>query len=84
MANIEPIKIWKSGEKIEATQFKLTIVKDNLKDTCAFQYTMLAEDGAELDSGGLTMDGEDYSQWSGESEYAYQWAANKLNITICK
>lgn len=94
---IQPVSSWQNGEEKEATQFVLTSSYDNLSTNANFQYQLneilsvppippspIAMYNT-LVSGSLTISGQDYLDWDAASdanEWAYTWAAGKLNLTI--
>ena len=86
MKVIEPVNIWNAGGSKEAIYFDLVCKYDDLKTYATFYYYLYAADMELLASVGgnqpaLTMTGDIYFGWT-DNEYAYDWAANELNITI--
>lgn len=85
MKEIQPIQTWCNGGAVEASLFSLTCNQDNLNSNASFAYTLFSIDSnniiKQLQNGFILMDGEDYIKWE-TNEYAYNWAANKLNLTI--
>jgi hypothetical protein len=85
MANINPITIWINGQNKVATQLNLLSINDNLINTCLFQYFLLDSEGIQLVTGNITMIEPDYNEYStspDSNNYAYQWAAAELSLTI--
>jgi hypothetical protein len=85
MKQIQPILIWNNGQMVAATIFNLTSISDNLSTSATFLYQLFSIDNAPLNNGNLTMDGTDYVNYStntDSNDYAYQWGAEKLNITL--
>lgn len=87
MAQIQPVTVWYEGEERLANQFSLTSINDNLSNTAKFVYQLLSSTNLQLASGNLTMSGQDYQDWGSQSsvdinEWAYDWAAQQLNLTI--
>jgi hypothetical protein len=85
MKQIQPISIWVNGQLKTATLFSLIIINDNLLDSATFYWQLLDADSVKLQDGNLTMDAADYAVWSSTQDInqsAYDWAANKLNITL--
>ena len=85
MKEIQPVGIWYNGAIIQATIFNLTSVNDNLSTECTFLYQLYSVDNIQLTNGNITMDGFDYEAYSTSPDsnaYAYQWGAEKLNITL--
>lgn len=81
MVVISPVTIWNNGVEATATLFNLWCVNDNLSSSATFCYEMLTDNQQSLAKANLTMSGADYAGWQ-TNEYAYEWAATKLNINI--
>ncbi len=92
---IQPVSSWQNGEEKEATQFVLSSSYDNLSTSATFQYQLnelITPPPSTpmpmyntLVNGSLTISGQDYLDWDAASdanEWAYTWAAGKLNLTI--
>jgi len=92
MKSIEPVQAWKNGEQLEANLLNAYIINDNLATSCYFYYSLnTSGDGTEaiplvlgqvVAEGNLTMSGEDYIAWDNSNEQAYQYIAEKLNLTL--
>jgi hypothetical protein len=89
MAQIQPVKTWFQGKQREANVFSLYNSGNNLIDSATFQYQLieLTEDqnSQTLISGELVINGQDYIDWTSSVDanyWIYQWAANKLGLTI--
>ena len=84
MKNIQPIQIWKNGQSLTASILDAIIINDNLSSSCTF-YWMLKEEGEEgqvLADGNTTMTGEDYDNWDGSNDYAFEYIAEQINVSI--
>ena len=92
MRVIQPILAWYNGVETEGTVLSLQCNSDNLFNQASFNYSIFstseATTGQEygylqatLVQGYLTMTGEDYQAWQ-TNDYAFEWAAAKLNLTI--
>ena len=84
MKNISPVTIWKNGQSLTASILGAIIINDNLSSSCTF-YWMLKEDGESgqtLADGNATMSGEDYDGWDGNNDYAFEYIATQINVTI--
>jgi len=92
---IQPVSTWFNGEEQQADLFNLSIGYDNLETNAIFNYNLSIETPQPepsykimyniLVSGSLSIDGQDYIDWSAASDanaWAYQWAATKLNLTL--
>ena len=81
MKTIEPVSIWDNGQVLEATILNAYCINDNLSTSGTFYYSLLSDAQQQLAQGNLTMTGEDYQAWQ-TNEYAYDWVAAQLNLTI--
>jgi hypothetical protein len=81
MKKIKPIQSWINGQLIEATKFHLNANNVNLQLSASFYYALFSEDNIKITDGNLFMDGIDYQDWQTD-EYAWDWAAKKLNLEI--
>lgn len=85
MKQIQPLTLWVNGQQQTATLFSLIIINDNLLNSATFYWQLLDADASKLADGNLTMVEPQYDQWGTESDvnqWAYQWAATQLNITL--
>jgi hypothetical protein len=64
-----------------ATILNAYCINDNLSNSATFYYALLSDTQSQLQQGNLTMTGEDYVGWA-TNEYAYNWVAQQLNLTI--
>ncbi len=85
MKQIVPFTIWVNGQQQTATLFSLIIINDNLSNSATFYWQLLDADASKLADGNLTMVEPTYDQWGTSSDvnqWAYEWAATELNITL--
>lgn len=89
MANIQDVSLWYKGEQKTANVFTLYSTYDNLTDNATFKYNLISDNGIDgsfiLLVDELSIDGADYAQWDAEvdaNNWIYNWAANKLKLTI--
>ena len=92
MRRIEPVQVWKNGEQLEASLLNAIIVNDNLESACTFYYQLMTGGqgteampisvGQSVAEGNISLSGEDYLEWSGDNNYAYEYIAEKLNLTL--
>jgi len=85
MKNIVPFTLWVNGQQQTANLFSLIIINDNLSNSATFYWQLLDADASKLADGNLTMGEPDYDQWDTQSDanqWAYEWAATELNITL--
>jgi hypothetical protein len=86
MKTIEAVSIWDNGTVQEAKILNAYCINDNLSTSGTFYYQLLSETvdltvGQQLSQGNLSMTGEAYQAWQ-TNEYAYDWVAAQLNLTI--
>ena len=85
MKQIQPVSIWYNGQIVQATIFNLICINDNLIDTATFFYALYVDPNFQVINGNITMGGADYITFSSSTtanEYAYQWGAAQLNLTL--
>ena len=85
MKQIQPVSIWYNGEIKQATIFNLIGINDNLVDTCIFYYQIFVSPNLAVADGNLEMTGADYIAYSTSTtanDYAYEWGATQLNLTL--
>jgi hypothetical protein len=92
MANITPVQVWYQGEQHNANILTLFSIGDNLLDSAQFKYQLIKEvvvdeqtNSFVLLTGELFINSADYELWDAEvdaNQWIYNWAANKLNLTI--
>jgi hypothetical protein len=81
MKKIKSVQIWDNGKLIEATQFQVNAIYVNLETSASFYYALFSEDNEQLKTGNLSMEGKEYQDWQND-QYAWDWAATKLNLEI--
>ena len=91
MVNIDPIVIWKNGNNITCNILQVHI-KDNCKDRSDVFYALGYKSDIDNETtivmhmnGGLTILGAEYQNWTNDPDsnaWIYNWAAEKLNLTI--
>jgi hypothetical protein len=85
MKQIQPISLWVNGQQQTATVFNLIIINDNLLNSATFYWQLLDSAESQLADGNLTIKEPQYDQWGTSSDvnqWAYEWAATQLNITL--
>ena len=85
MKQIAPLTLWVNGQQQTATLFNLIIINDNLLNSATFYWQLLDADATKLGDGNLIMGEPEYDQWGTQSDvnqWAYEWAASELNITL--
>jgi hypothetical protein len=85
MKQIQPIQIWVNGSLQTATVFNLIIINDNLLNSATFYWQLLDSAEIKLTDGNLIIGEPQYDQWGTSSDvnqWAYEWAATQLNITL--
>jgi hypothetical protein len=81
MKNITPISIWDNGTNQSASILNAYCINDNLSTSATFYYSLLSDSMQQLAQGNLSMSGDDYIGWQ-TNDYAYDWVATQLNLTI--
>lgn len=85
MKTIEPISIWDNGTVQEALVLNTYAINVTLNNSATFWWGLYSSIegniGTTLSQGNLTMSGEAYEQWEID-EYAWDWVAAQLNLTI--
>ncbi len=86
MKTIQPVSIWDNGTNQEATILNCYAVNVTLNTSATFFYTLSAMTesgylGPQLAQGNLMMTGDAYAQWQTDN-YAWDWVAEQLNLTI--
>jgi hypothetical protein len=81
MKQIQPISIWDNGTNQSASILNAYCINDNLSTSATFYYSLLSDSMQQLAQGNLSMSGEVYDAWQ-TNDYAYDWVATQLNLTI--
>jgi hypothetical protein len=81
MKTIKPISIWDNGTNQSASILNAYCINDNLSTSATFYYSLLSDSMQQLAQGNLSMSGQDYDGWQ-TNDYAYDWVATQLNLTI--
>lgn len=91
MKVIEPVQVWFNGAEREATFLSVICTNDNLSVSASFNYQLIGmyqygDDPTVVSqtpfvNGSLLMTGQNYQDWQ-TNEYAYDWVAQQLNLTI--
>jgi len=81
MKQIESISIWDNGKNQNAEILNAYCINDNLSNSATFYYSLMSEEKQQLAQGNLSMTGDVYQGWE-TNEYAYDWIAEQLNLTI--
>jgi len=85
MKQIQPVSIWYNGSMIAATIYNMVSISDNLSTSATFYWQLFSETNQQLAEGNLTMSGADYTTYSSSTssnDFAYQWGATQLNLTL--
>lgn len=87
MKQIQPITIWSNGQELTVDVLNSYVLSDNLLSQAVFYYgigTLISGPVGGIDtvlSGELRMTGQDYYDYQ-TNQYAWDWVASKLNLTI--
>ena len=85
MKQIQPVSVWYNGQNVIATLFNMQTSNDNLIDNASFYYALYVDANFQVADGVLRMSGADYIEYSTSTtanDYAYQWGATQLNLTL--
>lgn len=85
MKQIQPVSIWYNGIMVTATIINMTTTNDNLSTQASFFYSLFVNSNYQVAEGILTISGADYIAYSTSTtanDYAYQWGATQLNLTL--
>jgi hypothetical protein len=91
MREIQQIQIWKNGEVKIASILNATIISDNLQNNCTFYWQLKEADivsdkqvisGEVLADGNITLSNEEYDNWDGNNDYAFNYISQKINIEL--
>ena len=86
MKTIESVSIWDNGQTVEATILNAYAVNVTLGTSATFYYQLLSQTAEgyvsqQVAQGNLSMTGEAYQEWN-QDEFAWEWVAAQLNLTI--
>jgi len=86
MKTISPVAIWDNGQTVEATILNAYAVNVTLGTSATFYYQLLSQTAEgnvsqQVAQGNLSMTGEAYQEWN-QDEFAWEWVAEQLNLTI--
>jgi hypothetical protein len=93
MKQIEPIQIWHNGQLKQAEVLSARIINDDLATSSTFYWTLREADipgeenqpstpGQQLAEGNVTVSGQDYLDWDGSNDTAYEFVAEQINVEI--
>ena len=87
MKTIQPITLWVNGQSKSASVLNTYGINTTLGTSATFYYSLMAVNqdgtlGEQLAQGNLTMTGDDYLNWGDDDDYAWNWVATQLNLTI--
>lgn len=81
--SIKPVKAYVNGKQMEATQFTVVSISDNLFDHVIFKYTLLDANGSWAGEAIYELEGlENYSKWDATPSGAYQIVASGVGLEI--
>jgi hypothetical protein len=91
MRQIEPIEILLNEEVKIASILDAQIISDDLDSSCLF-YWMLKEadiivedqvgSGLILSDGNISITGQNYINWDGSNDFAFNYIAQQLNVVL--
>lgn len=86
MKTINSVSIWDNGTVHEAKILNAYATNLTLGASATFFFQLFSQSaeghiGQQVTQGTLNMTGEDYQAWS-QDDFAWDWVATKLNLTI--
>ena len=86
MKTIQPVSMWDNGTVQNAVILNTYAINVTLNTSATFWYGLFTETvdgslGNQIGQGNLSMTGDAYTQWKTDN-YAWDWVANELNLTI--
>lgn len=86
MKTIEAVSVWDNGTDQDAVILNSYATNVTLNTSATFWYGLFTENadtslGIQVAQGNLTMTGDAYTQWQTDN-YAWDWIAEQLNLTI--
>ena len=86
MKTIEAVSVWDNGTVQQAVILNSYATNVTLNTSATFWYGLFTENadtslGIQVAQGNLTMTGDAYTQWQTDN-YAWDWIAEQLNLTI--
>jgi hypothetical protein len=85
MKQIQPLSIWYNGQIVQATILNMICINDNLTTSATFYYALFVDANFQVASGNIIMTNADYITFSTSTtanDYAYEWGATQLNLTL--
>lgn len=90
MKKIQPFNVWVNGQQVVAQNIFFVLNNDNLRNMATFYWCMYSQVdsnnfGNKIIEGNLVMTDADYQTFSSSSnanQYAMDWIAQKLGVTI--
>jgi hypothetical protein len=82
MKVIQAIQMWQNGQVVEAIYLNTWASNVNLGQSANFTYNLLDDNKQTLAQGYLNMVGEEYAKWGVNDQYAWEFVATSLNLTI--
>ena len=87
MKTIQAFPIWDNGQTLEAKVLNAYAINVTLGVSANFYYALYSETtegnlGQMVRQGNLNMGTEAYLAWGNNDDYAWDWVAEQLNLTI--
>ena len=82
MKEIQSVQMWNNGQAVEATILNAYAVNVTLGTAATFWWGLLDDSKVVLTQGNLNMTGEEYAKWGANDQYAWEFVATSLNLTI--
>lgn len=87
MKTIQAVPIWDNGQTLQAKVLNAYAINVTLGVSANFYYALYSETtegnlGQMVAQGNLNMGTEAYLAWGNNDDYAWDWVAEQLNLTI--
>lgn len=80
---IKPQIVFANGKRMQATQFNVVSISDNLYDNCTFKYTLFDENLVWSGESVCSLEGRDnYLTWDATATGAYKIVADAIGLEI--
>mgnify|MGYP000945934535 CR=1 FL=1 len=78
---IKPVKV-RYNDSLNAKWLGLKIIDDNLVNRCVLYFALIADGCTVQAEGNIIIDGDLYKQWQGDSEFAFSYTAQKIQVVL--
>lgn len=78
---IKPVKV-RYNDTLNAKWVGLKIIDDNLVSRCVLYFALIGDGCTVLADGNIVIDGDLYKNWEGDSEFAFSYTAQKIQVVL--